>query len=68
MLEKAFDKDFMSAPWIYEWYKQFQEGCEDYVGVIRPTYKTIEGHCNQHFDMIIRRVAEEVEINYGLYE
>lgn len=32
MLEKAFGQDAMSKPREYEWYKHFEDGCEDVEG------------------------------------
>ena len=36
MLTKAYDKSAMSETRVYEWYKRFQDGCEDVEDDERP--------------------------------
>ena len=72
MLTTAYDESAMSKTRVYEWYKRFQDGCEDVEDDERPSTSTTHENVENVKEMVmndrritIREVADLVGILIG---
>ena len=72
MLTKVYGESAMSKTRVYEWYKRFQDGCEDFEDDERPRTSTTNENVEKVKEMVmndrritIREVADDVGISIG---